>query len=66
LFKNHAEFKDEHEIMDYKYRNVLQQPLQPLMDNLSGNTYQVFENDLQKYVMYERAIQTALVDYYCK
>lgn len=64
LFKKHTEFTQDYEIMDFKYRNILQHPLQPLMENLSGSTYQVFENDLPKYIMYEKAIQTALVDYY--
>lgn len=66
LFRNHAEFKTEDERQDVVYRNYLQHPLQPLMNNLSSGTYEVFENDLIKYVMYERAIQAALVDFRTK
>lgn len=63
LFKNHAIFKTEEERMDVQYQNYLQQPLQPLMHNLSAGTYEVFENDTMKYYRYEQAIQAALVDY---
>ena len=37
-----------------------QVPLQPLQDNLESQTYEVFEKDTTKYVMYEDAILLAL------
>lgn len=45
------------------YLDTLQMPLQPLMDNLESQTYEVFEKDPVKYREYERAIAAALVDY---
>lgn len=63
LFRNHKEFKNEEERLDVQYQNYLQHPLQPLMNNLSSGTYEVFENDVKKYDRYEHAIQAALVDY---
>jgi len=44
------------------YEDYLQAPLQPLMDNLESQTYEVFEKDPIKYVTYEEAIREALVD----
>ncbi|TPX71519.1 hypothetical protein SpCBS45565_g01044 [Spizellomyces sp. 'palustris'] len=44
------------------YHDYLQQPLQPLMDNLESATYEVFEKDPIKYQEYERAIYRALLD----
>ncbi|KAG7173372.1 arginine N-methyltransferase 5-like, partial [Homarus americanus] len=38
------------------YEDYLQCPLQPLMDNLESQTYEVFEKDPVKYAEYERAI----------
>jgi len=35
------------------YQDYLQAPLQPLMDNLQGVTYQTFEQDPVKYQKYE-------------
>jgi hypothetical protein len=40
----------------------LQQPLQPLMDNLEGETYEGFEKDPIKYRQYEEAVYRALCD----
>ena len=62
IFKGHAVFKSEEERTDVQYQNFLQQPLQPLMNNLSAGTYEVFENDTIKYVRYEQAIRAALID----
>jgi protein arginine N-methyltransferase 5 len=31
------------------YRDFLQAPLQPLMDNLEAQTYETFEKDAKKY-----------------
>ena len=44
------------------YRDYLQSPLQPLHDNLSNQTYEVFESDPVKYAQYGAAIQLALSD----
>ncbi|KAJ1721957.1 hypothetical protein LPJ53_003590 [Coemansia erecta] len=43
------------------YRDVLQVPLQPLMDHLESDTYATFEADLPKYDAYETAIAKALL-----
>lgn len=42
------------------YADYLQAPLQPLHDNLEGQTYATFEADAIKYVKYEEAIYQAL------
>ncbi|KAJ1892252.1 hypothetical protein LPJ66_006459, partial [Kickxella alabastrina] len=44
------------------YHDVLQVPLQPLMDHLDADTYATFEADLPKYDAYERALARALSD----
>ena len=44
------------------YEDFLQNPLQPLMDNLESGTYEVFEKDPVKYREYQRAIHCALMD----
>merc|ERR1719188_1913685 len=44
------------------YEDYLQCPLQPLMDNLESQTYEVFEKDPVKYSEYEKAIKAALMD----
>ncbi|KAL0687219.1 hypothetical protein Bca4012_086896 [Brassica carinata] len=44
------------------YRDFLQAPLQPLMDNLEAQTYETFERDSIKYIQYQRAVAKALVD----
>eukprot|EP01041_Mallomonas_annulata_P008129 gene8129-16686_t len=44
------------------YRDYLQAPLQPLMDNLESQTYEVFERDPVKYSQYEDAIALAIQD----
>lgn len=45
------------------YQDFLQNPLQPLTDNLESITYEVFEKDPIKYDWYERAIAHALQDW---
>ena len=35
------------------YKDTLQSPLQPLMDNLESQTYETFERDPVKYERYE-------------
>ena len=42
------------------YKDRLQYPLQPLMDNLEAQTYETFERDTIKYTQYEQAIVSAL------
>eukprot|EP01091_Cochliopodium_minus_P015932 TRINITY_DN5805_c0_g1_i2.p1 TRINITY_DN5805_c0_g1~~TRINITY_DN5805_c0_g1_i2.p1 ORF type:complete len:381 (-),score=102.68 TRINITY_DN5805_c0_g1_i2:783-1925(-) len=52
----------EQEKFEYPYRDYLQVPLQPLMDNLESQTYEVFEQDPVKYAKYELAVYQALLD----
>ena len=44
------------------YEDVLQNPLQPLMDNLESQVYEVFEKDPIKYTQYQKAVAQALLD----
>ena len=44
------------------YRDTLQSPLQPLMDNLESQVYETFERDPVKYNAYEVAIAAALTE----
>ncbi|KAI0207199.1 Protein arginine N-methyltransferase 5 [Lamellibrachia satsuma] len=44
------------------YEDYLQCPLQPLMDNLESQTYEVFEKDPFKYSQYQKAVLLALQD----
>lgn len=44
------------------WADYLQSPLQPLMNNLEAQTYEVFEKDPVKYRVYGEAIEEALVD----
>ncbi|KAL6629183.1 hypothetical protein ACP70R_028948 [Stipagrostis hirtigluma subsp. patula] len=52
----------EQERFEIGYRDFLQSPLQPLMDNLEAQTYETFEKDVVKYTQYQRAVAKALVD----
>lgn len=52
----------EQERIELGYRDFLQAPLQPLMDNLESQTYETFEKDAVKYIQYQRAIAKALKD----
>ncbi|KAM1177603.1 hypothetical protein ACFX13_017333 [Malus domestica] len=52
----------EQERLEIGYRDYLQSPLQPLMDNLEAQTYETFEKDTMKYIQYQRAICKALQD----
>ncbi|PWZ25585.1 Protein arginine N-methyltransferase 5 [Zea mays] len=52
----------EQERIEINYRDFLQSPLQPLMDNLEAQTYETFEKDVVKYTQYRRAVAKALVD----
>jgi protein arginine N-methyltransferase 5 len=44
------------------YEDCLQNPLQPLMDNLESQVYEIFEKDPVKYQQYQKAISQALLD----
>ncbi|KAL9657800.1 hypothetical protein ABK040_013138 [Willaertia magna] len=50
------------EVFCKSFRDYLQQPLQPLIDNLDSQVYETFERDPQKYKLYEDAIHKALID----
>ncbi|KAF5936430.1 hypothetical protein HYC85_027559 [Camellia sinensis] len=52
----------EQERFELGYRDFLQSPLQPLMDNLEAQTYETFEKDSAKYIQYQRAVSKALMD----
>jgi hypothetical protein len=52
----------EQERLESGYRDYLQAPLQPLMDNLESQTYETFEKDDTKYSTYEEAVFRALQD----
>ncbi|KAI4337395.1 hypothetical protein L6164_015819 [Bauhinia variegata] len=52
----------EQERFELGYRDFLQSPLQPLMDNLEAQTYETFEKDAVKYIQYQRAVCKALLD----
>ncbi|XP_075642080.1 protein arginine N-methyltransferase 1.5 isoform X2 [Castanea sativa] len=52
----------EQERFELGYRDFLQSPLQPLMDNLEAQTYETFEKDAVKYIQYQRAVCKALQD----
>ncbi|GER28173.1 protein arginine N-methyltransferase 5 [Striga asiatica] len=52
----------EQERFEFGYRDYLQSPLQPLMDNLEAQTYETFEKDMVKYSQYQKAVAKALVD----
>ena len=43
-----------------EYYDYLQEPLQPLMDNLESATYDTFEKDPIKYAQYEKAVLKAI------
>ena len=45
-----------------RYEDFLQFPLQPLMDNLESQTYEVFEKDPVKYTEYQSAMYLAILD----
>jgi protein arginine N-methyltransferase 5 len=52
----------EQEQLEASYRDLLQIPLQPLQDNLESQTYETFERDDTKYIVYGEAIKQALID----
>jgi protein arginine N-methyltransferase 5 len=52
----------EESFQEAPYLDYLQSPLQPLMDNLESQTYEIFEKDPVKYKMYQEAVYQALQD----
>lgn len=48
------------EVICESYNDILQAPLQPLMDNLESQIYETFEKDPVKYANYQQAIAKAL------
>jgi len=64
LFRQEEEDVNSDPLRKYAsgYEDFLQNPLQPLMDNLESGTYEVFEKDPVKYREYQKAIQLALID----
>eukprot|EP00898_Chlorokybus_atmophyticus_P004141 jgi/Chlat1/4728/Chrsp30S04763 len=52
----------EQEKFEVTYRDYLQAPLQPLMDNLEFQTYETFEKDATKYSQYRSAVRACLLD----
>jgi len=53
---------DPKEAASLSYNDYLQAPLQPLMDNLESQVYEVFEKDPVKYQQYEEAVHKALME----
>uniref|UniRef100_A0A673XMK7 Protein arginine N-methyltransferase 5 n=1 Tax=Salmo trutta TaxID=8032 RepID=A0A673XMK7_SALTR len=51
-----------YELFAKGYEDYLQSPLQPLMDNLESQTYEVFEKDPIKYSQYQQAVYKCLMD----
>uniref|UniRef100_A0A6Q2Y0A2 Protein arginine N-methyltransferase 5 n=1 Tax=Esox lucius TaxID=8010 RepID=A0A6Q2Y0A2_ESOLU len=51
-----------YELFAKGYEDYLQSPLQPLMDNLESQTYEVFEKDPIKYSQYQQAVYKCLLD----
>lgn len=64
LFRQEEEAVNADPLRKYAsgYEDFLQNPLQPLMDNLESGTYEVFEKDPVKYSEYQKAIHLALLD----
>ncbi|KAM9719249.1 protein arginine N-methyltransferase 5 [Menidia menidia] len=53
---------NSYEVFAKGYEDYLQSPLQPLMDNLESQTYEVFEKDPIKYSQYQQAVYKCLLD----
>ncbi|KAM7540939.1 hypothetical protein Aperf_G00000023161 [Anoplocephala perfoliata] len=62
IWKCTCESRSSYEEQSLGYENRLQEPLQPLQDNLSSATYDVFQMDSYKYKAYEEAIYMALLE----
>ncbi|VDO08253.1 unnamed protein product [Rodentolepis nana] len=61
IWKCTCEARSSYEKQSLGYENRLQEPLQPLQDNLSSATYDVFQMDPYKYKAYEEALNLALL-----
>lgn len=61
-FIHNANKSDKLYSYSYAYEDLLQVPLQPLINDLDNNMYAVFEQDPIKYQQYEKAITKALTD----
>eukprot|EP01132_Coremiostelium_polycephalum_P008395 gene8395-10311_t len=61
LHSNQSRLTDQ-DLFEQPYLDYLQSPLQPLMDNLESQTYEIFEKDPVKYYQYQVAIGKALLD----
>lgn len=48
--------------MQAGYRDFLQAPLQPLMDNLEAQTYETFEKDAKKYSQVSARVHSAAAE----
>ncbi|XP_061587228.1 protein arginine N-methyltransferase 5 [Cololabis saira] len=53
---------NDYDLFAKGYEDYLQSPLQPLMDNLESQTYEVFEKDPIKYSQYQQAVYKCLLD----
>lgn len=64
LFKTHQQTNETDLAAKFTkgYEDCLQNPLQPLMDNLESQVYEIFEKDPIKYQQYQKAIAQALID----
>ncbi|ORZ00647.1 PRMT5 arginine-N-methyltransferase-domain-containing protein [Syncephalastrum racemosum] len=62
FLNNHLSKMDPVEQFAFGYQDFLQNPLQPLMDNLDNSMYATFESDPIKYQEYENAVYHALLD----
>lgn len=63
LYKSHQQIASDSTSKFTKgYEDCLQNPLQPLMDNLESQVYEIFEKDPIKYSQYQKAISQALCD----
>lgn len=61
LWKSRSQ-QNDFESFAYGFEDFLQNPLQPLMDNLESETYEVFEKDPVKYAEYQNAVRIAMMD----
>lgn len=62
LKKNAISEDDPLTMAAWDFEDYLQFPLQPLANDLSSSTYEVFEKDPIKYARYQEAVREALLD----
>ncbi|KAL1457835.1 hypothetical protein WDU94_008026 [Cyamophila willieti] len=60
--KKHSHSDDPLTMAALDFEDYLQFPLQPLANNLTSFTYEVFEKDPIKYLRYQEAVRDALLD----